>query len=91
MRSRLAMMALCLAISAGSAAGTDAASLDERALPFQEIPSVYTASKYEQKVTEAPSAVSVVTAAEIEKYGATTTTSGSAASCARATTTPACW
>ena len=36
---------------------------------FGEIPSVYTASKYEQKVTEAPSAVSVVTADEIRKHG----------------------
>ena len=30
---------------------------------------VYGASKYEQKVTEAPSSVSIVTAAEIKKYG----------------------
>src|SRR3990170_1261941 len=36
---------------------------------FQEIPSVYGASKYEQKVTEAPSSVSIVTSAEIKKYG----------------------
>lgn len=36
---------------------------------FQEIPSVYGASKYEQKVTEAPSSVSIVTAGEIKKYG----------------------
>ena len=38
-------------------------------LLFQEIPSVFTASKYEQPVTAAPSAVSIVTAAEIRKYG----------------------
>jgi len=38
-------------------------------LLFQEIPSVLGASKYEQKVTEAPSAVSIVTAEEIKKYG----------------------
>jgi len=36
---------------------------------FQEIPSVYGASKYEQKVTEAPSSISIVTADEIRKYG----------------------
>ncbi len=36
---------------------------------FQEIPSVYGASKYEQKVTEAPSSVSIVTSAEIKRYG----------------------
>jgi iron complex outermembrane receptor protein len=36
---------------------------------FQEIPSVYTASKYEQKVTKAPASVSIVTADEIKKWG----------------------
>lgn len=36
---------------------------------FQEIQSVYSASKYEQKVTEAPAAVSIVTADEIKKFG----------------------
>jgi iron complex outermembrane receptor protein len=41
----------------------------EEAILFQEIPSVFSASKYEQKVTEAPSAVSIVTAAEIRRYG----------------------
>ncbi len=41
----------------------------EEMLLFQEIPSVYGASKYEQKVTEAPSSVSIITASEIEKYG----------------------
>jgi iron complex outermembrane receptor protein len=41
----------------------------EELLLFQEIPSVFSASKYEQKVTEAPSAVSIVTAEEIKKYG----------------------
>ncbi len=36
---------------------------------FQEIPSVYGASRYEQKVTEAPSSVSIVTSADIKHYG----------------------
>ena len=36
---------------------------------FQEIPSVYGASKYEQKVTEAPASVSIITASEIKNYG----------------------
>ncbi len=36
---------------------------------FQEIPSVYSASKYEQKVTEAPSSVSIITASDIKLYG----------------------
>jgi iron complex outermembrane receptor protein len=38
-------------------------------LLFQEIPSVYGASKYQQKVTEAPSSVTIVTSDEIRKYG----------------------
>lgn len=41
---------------------------DEMAL-FQEIPSVFGASKYEQKVTDAPSSISIVTSDEIKKYG----------------------
>ena len=41
----------------------------EDALLFQDIPSVYSASKYEQKVTKAPASVSIVTADEIKKYG----------------------
>jgi len=36
---------------------------------FQEIPSVYSASKYEQKVSKAPASISIVTADEIQKYG----------------------
>ncbi|GJL76713.1 MAG: catecholate siderophore receptor CirA [Nitrosomonas sp.] len=41
----------------------------EDELLFQDIPSVYGASKYEQKVTKAPASVSIVTADEIQKYG----------------------
>lgn len=44
------------------------AAADEMLL-FQEIPSVVGASKYEQKVTEAPSAVSIITATDIKKFG----------------------
>jgi outer membrane receptor for ferrienterochelin and colicins len=39
------------------------------ALLFQDIPAVYGASKYEQKLNEAPAAVSIVTSEEIDKYG----------------------
>jgi len=42
-------------------------SADE--LLFQEIPSVYSASKYEQKVTKAPASISIVSADDIKKYG----------------------
>lgn len=38
-------------------------------LLLQEIPSVHSASKYEQKVTDAPSSVTIITSDEIKKYG----------------------
>lgn len=41
----------------------------EEQLLLQDIPSVYGASKYEQKATEAPSSVTIVTADEIKKFG----------------------
>jgi outer membrane receptor for ferrienterochelin and colicin len=41
----------------------------EEELLFKDIASVYTASKYEQKITEAPSKVSIVTDDEIRRYG----------------------
>lgn len=52
---------------AGAAA--DPLGLGDETIFFQEIPSVYGACKYDQKVTEAPSSVSIVTAAEIKRYG----------------------
>jgi outer membrane receptor for ferrienterochelin and colicins len=41
----------------------------EEQVLFQQIPSVFGASKYEQKITEAPSYVTIVTREEIKKYG----------------------
>jgi iron complex outermembrane receptor protein len=43
--------------------------LAEETILFLDIPSVYGASKYEQRAAEAPSSVSIVTADEIQKYG----------------------
>lgn len=64
---------LCIALPAGfnspAIAAHPAARSDEETMIFGEIPSVVGASKYEQKVTEAPSSVSIVTSAEIKKYG----------------------
>jgi iron complex outermembrane receptor protein len=53
------------------AAQTSTASpaLTEKDLLFPEIPSVYAASKYEQRSTDAPSSVTVITSDEIELYG----------------------
>ena len=36
---------------------------------FEDIESVYSASKYDQKVTDAPARISIVTAGEIQRYG----------------------
>jgi iron complex outermembrane receptor protein len=41
---------------------------DDSAL-FDDIPSVFGASKYEQRLNEAPASVSIITADEIRKYG----------------------
>jgi outer membrane receptor protein involved in Fe transport len=74
LQTRLTGLFCCLVLpgmlltAPGPAAATDLPGGDESIL-FQEIPSVFTASKYEQKVTAAPSTVSIITAAEIRKYG----------------------
>ena len=41
----------------------------DESILFQEIPSVYGVSKFEQKITEAPSYVTLITSDEIQKYG----------------------
>lgn len=64
---------VCLVVSTLSsplfAQAQDAILADEESLLFQDIPSVYSASKYDQKLTEAPSWVSIITAREIQQYG----------------------
>ena len=52
-----------------SEVSSESKTMSEEMLLFQEIPSVYGTSKYEQKVTDAPSSVSIITADEIKKYG----------------------
>lgn len=46
-----------------------AGSAGEEMILFQELPSVFGASKYEQKPSEAPASISIVTAEEIQRYG----------------------
>jgi len=48
---------------------TDLTTLSPEELMKVEVATVYSASKFEQKVTEAPASVSIVTADEIRKYG----------------------
>ncbi len=55
-----------------SHAGLDAFHFQDKGdemLLFQDIPSVFAVSKYEQKLNEAPSSVNIVTSGEIKKYG----------------------
>jgi outer membrane receptor for ferrienterochelin and colicins len=52
-----------------TAPARDLTSLSLEELMKVEVATVYSASKFEQKVTEAPSSVSIVTADEIKKYG----------------------
>jgi iron complex outermembrane receptor protein len=74
----LLLASAALAVTPGIPAATAAENPDEesdlRALSIEElmmieVETVYSTSKYEQKVTEAPSAVTIVTAADIRRYG----------------------
>jgi iron complex outermembrane receptor protein len=61
--------AAALADPGADAPVADALAVNEESVLFREIPVVYAASKYEQRVTDAPSSVSIVTAADIQHYG----------------------
>jgi outer membrane receptor for ferrienterochelin and colicins len=69
-RTLAVLAAACWLATAALAAGTQAspAAPDERTL-LSDVPSVFTASKYDQPTSEAPADVSVVTRAEILRYG----------------------
>ncbi|MCP2009248.1 iron complex outermembrane receptor protein [Duganella sp. HSC-15S17] len=68
----LCLPVLCgvLALHAGAAAAGDAAQ-DLTALPLEQLMSleVYSASKFVQRASEAPSSVTVITTADIRAYG----------------------
>ncbi|MDT8406132.1 MAG: TonB-dependent receptor [Methylococcales bacterium] len=68
MKKKPSYLCLLLSLLPGSMAFAQPGLLDESVL-FEEIPSVYTASKHEQPVTQAPAMVSVVTYDEIQKFG----------------------
>ena len=67
-RARWAAALLCL-LPTLAAAEADALVAGDESILFRDIPTVYGASKYEQKVTEAPSSVSIVTASDIQHHG----------------------
>jgi outer membrane receptor for ferrienterochelin and colicins len=58
-----------LAFAGDDLATLEPASSESNTPLFGDIPSVYSASKYEQKVTKAPASISIVTGDEIKKYG----------------------
>ncbi len=66
----LPMLCGLLALEPGAAAA-DAAPQDLTALPLEQLMSleVYSASKFVQRASEAPSSVTVITAADIRAYG----------------------
>ena len=68
-----ALVVLCRAPVARGASQPTAASspavAGEEMILFQELPSVFGASKYEQKPSEAPASISIVTSDEIQRYG----------------------
>lgn len=69
-----AQAAACLAAACLTlpAAASEVASPDDapgEALLFREIPSVFAASKFEQSASDAPASVSVLTAADIQRFG----------------------
>jgi iron complex outermembrane receptor protein len=69
---KLLLVVFLLAVSVlAQAAGVsaDLTHLDIEQLMEIEVATVYGASKFEQKVTEAPASISIVTADEIKKYG----------------------
>ncbi len=65
------MWLLVLLLAAGRAFPQDLqpVGLADESILFQDIPSVYGASKHEQKTSEAPSSVTIITAADIQHYG----------------------
>lgn len=69
--SVLAAFSVCRAEndSTNRISSPDLTELNVEELMSLDVATVYGASRYEQKVTEAPASVSLVTADEIKKYG----------------------
>ncbi len=63
------LLSLCVVQPLAALAQTDTQPVSGEDILFQDIPSVYGASKFEQKVSEAPSSVTIITQNEIKKYG----------------------
>lgn len=63
------LLPLVLAAQEPSAGASDLAELSLEQLMEVRIEKVFSASKYEQKVTQAPASVTIVSSQEIERYG----------------------
>ncbi len=63
------LLPLAFTIAATAAVAGDLTDLSLEDLMKVEIPRVHSASQFDQKVTDAPAAVSIVTAEDIERYG----------------------
>ena len=63
------MPGLSVAAETGQDSSEDLKRMTIEELMEVEVTTVYGASKYEQKTTEAPSSVTVITSDEIRKYG----------------------
>jgi outer membrane receptor for ferrienterochelin and colicin len=73
-RSAFCVLAVCQALGASTKADSSQASSDLTELSLEalmeiKVPTVYGASKFEQRTTEAPSSISIVTSDEIKRYG----------------------
>ena len=75
-RGRVGCILFIVALAGGlpirgapAGAGPESAPPADEEILFQDLPSVFGASKYEQKTSEAPAWVTLVTAEEIEAYG----------------------
>jgi len=65
----LFLLALSVRADNGTNQAQDLTELPLEALMQIEVPEVFSASKFEQKATEAPSSVTVITADDIKRYG----------------------
>jgi iron complex outermembrane receptor protein len=68
-RTLAACIALAFAAAANAADGPELADMSLEDLMEVRVESVYGASKHEQKVTQAPSSVTIITAEEIRRFG----------------------
>src|SRR6188508_2916459 len=64
-----AMMLSTAGVAKAQASKEDLTELSLEALMEIEVPTVFGASKFEQRTTEAPSSITVVTSEDIKRYG----------------------